>query len=141
MGSAGTTPSQPSASGVSTRPTTSSSTSGRAASWTSTATASSGTSASASRTDSARVAPPATTELTLPAPISSARRIDGSSQPGGAATTIASIQSDSSSRSMLVAMSGSSPSATNALGRSAPRRSPLPAAARIAQVDIQPETD
>ena len=62
IGSAGTTPSAPSASGASTRPITSSSTNGLAQSCTSTATASGGTSAIAERTDSARVAPPGTTE-------------------------------------------------------------------------------
>src|SRR6266508_2563705 len=132
-GSAGTTPSQPSFSAVKTRSTTPSSTSGRAASCTSTTAASSGTSASASRTDSPRVAPPVTQELTLLQPSSSASRIDGSSHSGGAATTIASTQSEASSRSRLSASNGRSPSRTNALGRSAPSRSPPPAAARMAQ--------
>ena len=75
-------------------PSTSSPTSGRAASWTSTTTALFGTSASASRTDSARVSPPVTTAETFDAASSSASRIAGSSQPGGAATTIASTQSE-----------------------------------------------
>src|SRR6266511_2357152 len=132
-GSAGTAPSQPSFNAVKTRSTTSSSTSGRAASCTSTTAASAGTSESASRTESARVVPPVTQELTLLQPSSSASRIEGSSHSGGAATTIASTQSEASNRSRLSASNGRSPRRTNALGRSAPSRSPLPAAARMAQ--------
>ena len=63
-------------------------------------------SATPSRTDSARLAPPVTVADTLPQPSSSATRIDGSSQPSGATTTIASIQSEASSRSRLSARSG-----------------------------------
>src|SRR6266536_1070853 len=132
-GSAGTTPSHPSPSGASTRSITSSGRSGRAASWTSTTAASSGTSASARRTESERESPPVTHELTLPAPISSATRIDGSSHSGGAATTIASIQSEPSRRSRLSATKGLSPRRANAFGRSEPSRSPRAAAARTAQ--------
>src|SRR5581483_8234777 len=102
-GSPGTAPSQPSESGRRTRSTTSSVTSGRAASCTSATTASSGTSARPARTDSARVDPPVTAETTLAAPMSSATRMHGSSHPGGATTTIESIQSVSSSRSRLSA--------------------------------------
>ena len=134
-GTTGTTPSQPSDNGASTRSITSSGSSGRAASWTSTTAASSGTSSSASRTDSERDSPPVTAELTLVAAISSATRIDGSSQSGGAAITIASIQPDSSSRSSDSASSGRPPRRANAFGRSEPSRSPRPAAARTAQTD------
>ena len=84
----------PPASGVSTRPTTSSLTSGRAASWTSTATASDGTSASATRTDSARGA--ARDDCAHLAGADLLREQDRRLLPAGrAATTIASIQSDS----------------------------------------------
>ena len=64
------------------RSITRSSTSGRAASWTTTTRTSSGTSASPLRTDSARVAPPVTTAETFDATSSSASRIAGSSHPG-----------------------------------------------------------
>src|SRR5438105_10845467 len=114
---------------------TSSGSSGRAASCTNTTAASSGTSARANRTDSDRVAPPVTTELTLPAPISSATRMHGSSHSGGAAITIMSIQGEPSSRSRLSASSGLPPRRANAFGRSDPSRSPRPAAARTAQTD------
>src|SRR5581483_11386121 len=137
-GRPGTTPSQPSESGASTRPITSSDRSGRAASCTSTTSASAGTSASPARTESLRVAPPATQAFAFAQPSSSASRIAGSSQPGGATTTIASIQSDSSSRRSGSASSGSSPSFANAFGWSSPRRSPRPAATRIAQTDTAP---
>ena len=133
-GSAGTAPSTPSASGPSTRSTTSSSRSGRAASCTSTTSASSGTSASAARADSARVAPPVTQENTFAAASSSASRMLGSSQPGGAASTIASTHGQWSSRSRLSASSGRPRSSANAFGRSIPKRSPEPAASSSAQV-------
>src|SRR5688572_15675759 len=58
----------------------------------------------------------------------------GSSQSGGAATTIASIQSERSSRSRLSARSGRPARPTNAFGRSPPSREPEPAATRMAQV-------
>src|SRR4051794_28134950 len=83
-GRPGTAPSQPSESGASTRSTTSSDTSGRAASWTRTTSASAGTSARPARTESLLVSPPVTHAYTLPQPSSSATRIAGSSQPGGA---------------------------------------------------------
>src|SRR5215208_664995 len=116
-----------------TRPSTSSVTNGRAASWTTITTASSGTSASALRTEAARVSPPATTDRTFPAASSSARTITGSSHPAGAATMMPSIQSESSRRRSGSATSGRSPSRANAFGRSSPSRSPRPAAARTAQ--------
>src|SRR6266568_1939082 len=59
-GNAGTAPSQPSFSAVSTRPITSSGSTGRAASWTTITAASPPTSATPARTDSARVSPPPT---------------------------------------------------------------------------------
>ena len=133
-GRPGTAPSHPSTSAASTRSITSSGTSGRAASWTTMAAASRSASATPNRTDSARVAPPVTVAETLPQPSSSATRIDGSSQPSGATTTIASIQSEASSRSRLSASSGRPRSGAKALGRSPPSRSPRPAATRTAQV-------
>src|SRR5262245_47683419 len=131
--STGTAPSQPSPSADTTRSSTWSSTSGRAASCTSTTAASSGTWASAVRTESARLAPPVTVSATLPAATSSATRMHGSSQPGGAATTMPSIHSDASRRSSGSASSGRSFRDAKAFGRSRPSRSPAPAAARIAQ--------
>src|SRR6478609_5886442 len=89
-GSPGTAPSQPSESGASTRSTTSSVTSGRAASCTRTTSASAGTSPRPARTESLLVSPPVTQACTLPQPSSSATRIAGSSQPGGATRTIPS---------------------------------------------------
>ncbi len=71
----------------------------------------------------------------MPQPSSSASRITGSSQSGGATTTIASIQPQASSRSRLSARSGLPPSGANAFGRSAESRSPRPAAAITAQTD------
>src|SRR3954452_9552503 len=132
-GRPGTAPSQPALNASRPRASTSTATSGRAASWTAITAASAGTSSTAARTESVRVAPPATQALTLPHPSSSASRIAGSSQPGGAATTIASIHAEASSRSRLSASNGRSPRRTNAFGLSAPSRSPLPAAARTAQ--------
>src|SRR6266513_1669223 len=132
-GNAGTAPSQPSFSAVSTRPITSSGSTGRAASWTTITAASPPTSATPARTDSARVSPPPTQALTFAQPSSSATRIEGSSQPGGATITISSIQSEASRRSRLSARSGRSRSFANAFGRSEPSRSPRPAAARTAQ--------
>ncbi len=93
-----------------------------------------GTSKSAAATDAARVAPPVTQATTFDAASSSASRIAGSSQPGGAATTIASTSSHRSSRSRLSASSGRPPRPANAFGRSIPSRSPEPAAAMSAQV-------
>ena len=92
--------------------------SGRAASWTTTGSPS-GAAASALRTDCERCSPPS-------APIVPG----GGSSPGGSATTTwsttdASAFTDHSSI-------GFPPSMTNALGRSAPRRSPRPAATRTA---------
>src|SRR5215211_657380 len=138
MGSAGTTPSQPSLSVVRSRSITSSERSGRAASWTSTTAASSSTSAMAARTEPARVSPPGTEATTFEQLSSSASRITGSCQSGGAATTIESTQSEPSSRSRLSARSGLSPSLAKALGRSSPSRSPRPAATITAQTDIRP---
>src|SRR6266567_1681575 len=132
-GNAGTAPSQPSFSAVSTRPITSSGSTGRAASWTTITAASPPTSATPARTDSARASPPPTQALTFAQPSSSATRIEGSSQPGGATITISSIQSEASRRSRLSARSGRSRSFANAFGRSEPSRSPRPAAARTAQ--------
>src|SRR5262249_52178989 len=120
--------------GATSRWMTASSTSGRAASWTTTTSASSGTSARAAATDSARVGPPVTHATTLDAASSSARRIDGSSHPGGAATTIASMSAQRSRRSMLSARRGRPPRTANAFGRSSPSRSPEPAAAINAHV-------
>src|SRR5262245_2320430 len=137
MGTAGTTPSQPSGSVVSSRSSTSSASTGRAASWTTATAASSGTASSPARTEAARVSPPVTTDSTFPQASSSASRITGSSQSGGATTTIESIQSDDSIRSRLSASSGRPFSGANALGRSSPRRSPRPAAAMTAQTDIR----
>ena len=71
--------------------------------------------------------------VTFDAPISSASRIAGSSQPGGATRTTASIHSLSSSRRNGSASSGSSPSRANAFGLSSPSRSPRPAVTRTAQ--------
>src|SRR5438874_2124395 len=135
-GRPGTTPSQPSESGARTRSTTSSDTSGRAASWTRTTSASAGTSARPARTESLLVSPPVTHACTLPQPSSSATRIAGSSQPGGATRTIPSTQGQASSRRSGSARSGSSPSFANAFGRSSPSRSPRPAATRMAQTDM-----
>src|SRR4051812_20804911 len=112
---------------------TASGSSGRAASCTSTTSASSGSSSTPARTESVRVAPPGTHACTFEQASSSARRIAGSSQPGGATMTIRSIQSDSSRRRSGSARSGSSPSFANAFGCSRPSLSPRPAATRIAQ--------
>src|SRR5439155_11260773 len=68
-----------------------------------------------------------------PAATSSASRMTGSSQPGGAATTTPSTQSDASSRSRLSASSGRLRRGANAFGRSRPSRSPRPAAASTTQ--------
>src|SRR5437868_11171300 len=136
-GTAGTAPSQPSFKAVKTRSSTSPGSTGRAASWTAITAASSPTSATPARTDSARVSPPATQALTFAQPSSSATRIEGSSQPGGATITISSIQSEPSRRSRLSARRGRSRSFANAFGRSAPSRSPRPAAARTAQTVTQ----
>ena len=84
------------------------------------------------RTEPARVSPPVTTDRTFPAASSSASTITGSSQPGGAATMMPSIQSESSRRRSGSATSGRLPSRANAFGRSSPSRSPRPAAARTA---------
>src|SRR6476646_3192163 len=135
-GSPGTAPSQPSESGASTRSTTSSVTSGRAASCTRTTSASAGTSPRPARTESLLVSPPVTQACTLPQPSSSATRIAGSSQPGGATRTIRSTQGQASRRRSGSARSGSSPSFANAFGRSSPSRSPRPAATRMAQTDM-----
>src|SRR3954452_10610702 len=99
--------------------------------------ASAGTSATAARTDAARVSPPATTAVTLPSPSSSARRIVGSSQPAGTATTTASTQPVTPSRSRLSASSTRLPRGANAFGRFRPRRRPSPAAATTAQTDTR----
>ena len=82
--------------------------------------------------DAARTRPasrrPRPTPTTFPQPSSSASRITGSSQPGGATTTIESIQSEASSRSRLSARSGRPPSGANAFGRSRwPAAEPLAA--------------
>ena len=105
---------------MTTRSITSSETSGRAASCTRITAASSATSPTPIRTDSPRVSPPATDATTFPQPSSSARRIAGSSQSGGATTTIDSIQPEASSRSRLSARSGRPRRGANALG--GPRR-------------------
>src|SRR5207253_5751251 len=89
------------------------------------------------RTDSARSSPPTTQALNFAQPSSSATRIEGSSQPGGATITISSIQSEPSRRSRLSARRGRSRSFANAFGRSEPSRSPRPAAARTAQTDMR----
>src|SRR5262245_44892123 len=90
------------------------------------------------RTDSLRVAPPVTVSATFPAATSSATRMHGSSHSGGAATTIPSIHSERSRRSNGSATNGRSFRDANAFGRSSPRRSPLPAAARIAHTLMPP---
>src|SRR4051812_12806816 len=133
-GSPAATPSQSSASPPSTRPTTCSGRSGRAASWTRTISASSGTSATPARTDWALVGPPATAARTFPAPSSSASRIAGSSHSSGTTTTIASTHSENSRRSRLSARRTRSPRRANAFGRSPASRSPRPAATRTAHV-------
>ncbi len=76
-----------------TRVMSASSTSGRAASWTSTKCAEAGRHASAFATDSARVAPPGTAAAILPAPMSSAIRLMSVSNPSGTATTMPSMPS------------------------------------------------
>src|SRR6266566_62659 len=134
-GNPGTAPSQPSFRAVSTRSSTSSGRMGRAASWTAITAASSPTSATPARTDSARVSPPDAQATTLVQASSSATRIDGSSQPGGATITIASTQTEDSRRSRLSASNGRSRSFANAFGRLPPSRSPRPAAAKTAQTD------
>src|SRR5581483_1980448 len=126
--------SQPAPSAARTRSSTSSGSNGRAASWTTTAAASPSASATPIPTDSARLGPPVTVAVTFLQPSSSATRMDGSSQPSGATMTIASIQSEASSRSRLSASSGRLRRGANALGRSPPSRSPRPAATRTAQV-------
>ena len=98
-------------------------TSGRAASWTTTC-GSARAARSALRTDAERVAPPATP--TQPG---------GAEPPGGSATTISSIPA-ARSASTLHSSIGRPARTTNALGRSAPRRSPLPAATRRATATI-----
>src|SRR5262245_3227735 len=135
-GRAGTTPSQPSERGASTRAITSSLTSGLAASWTRTTAASRGTSASAARTESARVSPPVTDVDAFSHVSSSARRIEGSSQSGGAAVTIPSIHSESFSLCSGTPSRTPSPSGAKAFGRSRPSLSPRPAATRTAQTLI-----
>jgi hypothetical protein len=60
-------------------------------------------------------------------------KVARSSQPSGTTSTIPSIAGCSSSALTEAATRGSSPKATNALGCSAPRRSPDPAATTTAQ--------
>src|ERR671917_2358188 len=81
-----------------------------------TTTVASGAAASALRTDAERVSP-------------AVRRSGGRSRPGGTATTTREQTADSASR--LHSSIGRPAQTTNALGRSAPRRSPLPPAGMI----------
>src|SRR5215211_4192488 len=115
IGMAAIAPSIPGSSAARQRATSSRVTSGRAAPWT-TATDASGAAARAFRTDAERDSPPRT-------------RSGPSSQPAGAATTTRSQTDPSASR--LHSISGRPAQTTNALGRSAPRRSPLPPAGTI----------
>src|SRR6476661_250913 len=132
-GTPGTAPSAwPSAS--STRDTSSGVANGRAASCTRIRSASSGTAASPAATDAARVLPPVTAAATLPATRSSASSVAGSSQPSGTTSTIPSSAGWSSSILTEWASITSSPTPTNALGRSSPNRRPSPAPTTIAQL-------
>src|SRR5215211_8516083 len=119
IGMAAIAPSIPGSSAARQRATSSRVTSGRAAPWT-TATDASGAAARAFRTDAERDSPPRT-------------RSGPSSQPAGAATTTRSQTDPSASR--LHSISGRPAQTTNALGRSAPRRSPLPPAGTIPTTD------
>src|SRR3954454_12138366 len=129
-GSTGTTASAPSASAASTRATTSGGVSGRAASCTRTAVrpCSAGCSraaASAARTEAVRVSPPTTT-------CTSAGRTAAKAVCCGAGTaTTTSSTPPARSASTAQQTSGRPPSGTSALGSSAPRRRPLPAAATM----------
>src|SRR5262249_18184662 len=94
-----------------------------------------GTSATAARTDAARLSPPGTTDVSFPSPSSSARRMVGSSQPSGTATTMPSTQPVVSSRSRLSASSTRLPSGANAFGRVRPGRRPRRDGGTTAQPD------
>ena len=116
----------PSASAASTRATTSGGVSGRAASCTRTASASPPAAASAARTDAVRVAPPTTSAHVGRR---GRRRTRPARRPGRRPRPRRPRRPAAPRRPSRPA--GGRPSGTSALGSSAPRRRPLPAAATM----------
>ncbi len=108
-------------------------TSGRAASCTSRRSAPGEAARTPSRTDSARLAPPATTRTPPTGPTASRTR---ASSPGGASTTISSTRAVRRRASTLQPSIGRPASGMSALGTGAPMRVPAPAATRIAVVEV-----
>ena len=131
-GTAGTTASD-SASASITRSKTSAGAKGRAASWMSTW-SSSPTTASPDRTDSSRVAPPATTTTARPVrPAATA-----ATSAAGTTTTVSVIRATESAVSRQCSTRLRPPTSTSALGTPAASRVPLPAATRMSAVTDGP---